>query len=967
MKICKACGVWKLADDDIYCSYCGEKVASLNANLSNDTIYFGDSGIHNEITLSIINNGQTDINILSIIFDYEWIQPLYEKVKISSIGETDITFPYQILSNTQLDIPIVINLDGQGSYYDSNIQINSAVGVINLNFHILPRPRLSMHISYPLSDGNDKVSHIFTDIGKKYEEYEIPTCHIIRHSDSKQETWSCYLEIHESIVEIESIEVGLKLDDEFNPSQSITISQSPHFPIKMELTGIRQINFDIDVNTANFSVGKQICLVRINCAKINQPLLGQFAIVQSSKPKIEFIDAEQDIISISDEMLVRSEKDTKEITVRLTNTGSLGAVITDVKTEDWLEPLFELPKIINPNQLESLNFLAKIGMAFPKLIESEEALQLKANLSLKLICLDHPEYIIPDKIVEIILTVAIMPDYEGIVAIDFGTVNSCCAIENMALVQESNMVPLEDETGIQEDREILPSVIYYRDEKNGVFDYLVGRQALVFSMMPDTSPCTVRSIKRKLGQKDRVNVLMDLSKRHVSLLPEQIAGHIIKYIIDKVEKHLQRRIKRCVVTHPARFFRPQINALERTFKNECGVEISAFINEAVASALDAILEQGKSDKTEYTIVVYDFGGGTTDIALLRVTDKIGEDGIREIIPETLGIDGRRKLGGDDVTERLANLIREKCEKEIKQSAYGKLIWDSDDDLNVIKVPEGLDIKEIRNSAVTNMLTLFNIAEEHKKQLANGGSAKLPLFQLDCITNDNKIDMFTFSIEVTEKEMNQLIEDDIKDAIMLACDLVRIANERDGMNIKYPDIFVLSGLSSRLPIVKKLAKEIFPNSRIWLHPDPKACVARGAYLIHSISEFPAMISVDTTKLKSPPPTSAQYGIMVYGIHGEPIFKSAIPKGAKLPAEGIIKGFKIGRKTAITVYENPGSGVSDPEIRKIAVCRLDIPDSISDKELRTAQVFMRLEDEMTMKIVLHVADKEYEFKADVEPYI
>lgn len=970
MQICKACGIWKLATDDVYCSYCGERVASLNAKLSDDTVYFSDSGVHDEIVLSIVNDGQTDINVDSIDFEYDWIQPLYEKSTIQTTSENNISPPHQIPTNSQWDIPLAINLVERNSYYNCGIQIKSVAGIINLSVQVLPKPRLSMHIDYPLSDDSDEMSHVFIDIGKKYLDQEMPSCHIIRNSESRNEIWSCYIEIYESIVEIESIEVGLKSDDKFNPSQNITISQHPKMPIRLEPTGIRKINFALNINTANLPIGEHICLVRVKCSKIDEYMLGQFSINRRSKPEIEFSNAEQGIITIPDEMLVRSNDDTKEIAIGITNIGGLEAIITDVKIDgDWLEPLFELPKILSINQLENLNFNAKIGMAFQKLMESYESIQMRANLSFKFKCLGYPEYTIPDKRVEIIVTVALMPEYEGTVAIDFGTVNSCCAVESAIFAQKSNIVPLGDESATtdKESREILPSVIYYRDEEDGVFDYLVGQQALVFSMMPDTSPCTVRSIKRKLGQRERVSVLMDMSKRHISFLPEQIAGHIIKYMIDKVEKYLQRRIKRCVVTHPARFFRPQINALERAFQKECGVEVSAFINEAVASALDAILEQGKSNKTEYTIVVYDFGGGTTDIALIKVIDKVGEDGIREIVPETLGIDGKRRLGGDDVTERLANLIHEKCEKEIKQGAYGKLIWDSDDNPNVINVPEGLDINEVRNSAIMNMLTLINIAEEHKKRLANGESARLPLFSLNYINNENKIDTFTFSIEVTEKEMNALIEDDIRDAMKLAWDLVRIANERDGTDIKYPDIFVLSGMSSRLPIVKKLAKELFPNSRVWLHPDPKACVARGAYFIHAISEFPAMISVDTTMLKSPPPTSAQYGIMVYGLHGEPVFKSAIPKGARLPAEGIIKGFKIGRKTAITVYENPGTGTSDPEIRKIAVCRLNIPDSISDKELRTAQVFMRLEDEMTMKIVLRVADKEYEFKADVEPYI
>jgi molecular chaperone DnaK (HSP70) len=981
MRICKACGVWKLASDDVYCSYCGERVASLSASLSDNAVYFGDSGAHGEVTLSIINDGQTDINVDAISYEYNWVQAKYENSIIQAVSEKGINPPHHIPIDSQWDIPLAINLDEQSSYYNCNIQVKSVAGIINLAIQVLPKPRLIMHLSYPLSDDESKISDAVIEVGKAYADQEIPSCQIIRHSASKRESWSCYLEIHESIVTVESIEVGLKLEDEFELSQNIIILQHPSMPINLESAGIRRINFTLGVNVANFSISDHVCIIRIKCAKINEPIICEFIINRSSRPEIEFIRAEKDIISIQGEMRIRRENDTKEIDIEITNIGGLKVTISEVKIDtDWLEPLFELPKDLHSGQVESLNFQAKIGTALSKLMESNEPtapapIQMIGSLIFSFKCPDYPEYIIPTKKIEIFVTVALMPEYEGVVAIDFGTVNSCCAVESGAFAQKSNMVPLGNDFSGQNDqssaqdrerREILPSVIYYRDEFEGMIDCLVGNQALAFSMMPDTSSCTVRSIKRRLGQRERVSVMMDISKRHIAFLPEQITGHIIKYMIDEAEKHLQHRIKRCVVTHPARFFRPQINALERAFQ-ENGVEVSAFINEAVASALDAILEQGKTEKTEYTIIVYDFGGGTTDIALLRVNDKIGEDGIREIIPETLGVDGKRRLGGDDVTEKLANLIREKCEKELKQGAYGKMIWESDDDSKAIDVPDGLDINEIRNSAIMNMLTLINSAEDHKKRLANGENARLPLLGLNYINNDGKIETFTFSAEITEKELNALIEGDIKDAMSLAWNLVKSANERDESDIKYPDIFVLSGMSSRLPIVKELAEEIFPDSYVWLHPDPKACVARGAYLIHAMSEFPAMVSVDTTMLKSPPPTSAQYGIMLYGLHGEPIFKSAIPKSARLPAEGIISGFRIGRKTAITVYENPGTGISEPEIRKIAVCRLNIPESITDRELRTAQVFMRLEDEMTLKIVLRVGDKDYEFNAVVEPYI
>src|SRR5512139_3349347 len=96
MRICKACGVWKLASDDVYCSYCGERVASLSASLSDSIIYFGDSGAHGEVILSIVNDGQTDINVDAISLEYDWVHAIYENSIIQAISEKGISPPHQI-------------------------------------------------------------------------------------------------------------------------------------------------------------------------------------------------------------------------------------------------------------------------------------------------------------------------------------------------------------------------------------------------------------------------------------------------------------------------------------------------------------------------------------------------------------------------------------------------------------------------------------------------------------------------------------------------------------------------------------------------------------------------------------------------------------------------------------------------------------------------------------------------------
>lgn len=973
LRICKACGIWKLASDDVYCSYCGERVAKIEASLSDNVIYFGRLGAYGEVILSLENQGQTDVTIDGLTIEHDWVNPIYDKSVVYPSGRQGINPPFLLLAGSRWDIPLKIELTQTNSYYTCKVQVTTVAGTEEQTIEILPKPMLLLHIDYPLdSKDKAKTTDVNIELDRIYTEDETPVCYLIRSSRAEKESWNCYLEIHESFVNVEEVNIGVKSEDGVVRSSIIQISEHQKLPVTIEPAGIRRINFSVELDASSLPKGESTYVFWAKCSRIQEPMVGKFIVAHNSRPEIEFLRSSGDKIVLQDELLVRREDDFKEISLELVNLGDLTIAVSEIEMEsDWFELLSDIPKSIRSGKTEKLEFRANIGNFLPELMQTEQSLRMTVDMIFKFHCFEYPDYAIPDRKISIIAIIALMPEYEGILAIDFGTANSCCAVESGIIIQKSNMVPLEsNNVSSKEGKEILPSVIYYKNEEDQLYDYVVGSQALAFSMMPDTNPCTVRSIKRKLGQRGHVNVMLDESKRHIGLLPEQVAGHIIQYMIDATEKHLQRRIKRCVVTHPARFFRPQIRALEEAFSKECGVEVSAFINEAVASALDAVLEQERSDKTEYTVIIYDFGGGTTDIALMLVKDYIGEDGIREIIPETLGVDGKRRLGGDDVTNRLAGLIIEKCIDEVNRSGMGEFLYkpiEQDDEQESIRVPEGIDILELRNAVSINMLNIINSAEEHKKRLSLGEESRLPLLNLYYISKEDEIEAYPFSVDIKEKEMNDLIEDDIKGAMKLAWDLVSMANDRDDLNIRFPDIFVLSGMSSRLPIVKRIAEDMFPDSKIWLHPEPKACVARGAYLIHAMSELPAMISIDTTLLKSPPPTSAQYGIMVYGIGGEPVFKKAIPKGAKLPAEGIISGFRIGRKTSITVYENPGININDPEIRKIAVCRINVPESVSDRDLRSAQVSMRLEDEMTLKIILKVADNEYEFLAEVEPYI
>lgn len=936
-RICRSCGIWKLGNDDVYCSYCGARVAKLEVSLLDDTVYFSDQGAVAELILLVNNTGQTDITIDELRSDDEWIVT------------KDVALPIEVPTGTKLNVPIKVELYQPVGYYSSSIRLKTNFEAHTLPVNVLPKPRVLFYmegLKGPIELGSSTSQEIV----------------LISDAQAKKQTYPCYLEVQSSIVTVEAINITA-IEPRYVEEGPLQISGLPNLPVTLDPPSIGKLKFSIEVDPQKLQYGENRFSIGLKCLRIKEPITGSFSLVHRSAPKIEFLGAYGDKLYLPEEFFVRSKDDIAELKINVVNSGGLSVKAEAISGDDIVCSIVGSSFMLEPKQVQSIALKLKIGSLIGTL---DKATTIQISLVLKLKCIEYPDYYIPDEKLDIFIKVSLMPEYEGIIAIDFGTTNSCCAVEGA--MQKSLMVPLAkidaDSSDVSEAETLLPSVIFYIDQHDDDFEYIVGEKALTFSHMPDTNPSTVHSVKRKLGQREPIPVVLDATKRRVDLPPELIAGHIIKRIIEYTEKFLNRRIVRCVITHPARFYRPQIMALERAFQEVCGVEVVAIVNEAVAAAVDAILTQGGTERSDYTVMVYDFGGGTTDIALLRVRDVIREDGLREILPETLGVDGKRRLGGDDVTERLSRLVLKKCAEELKRIGAPKILWNDETDSDWTTKPD-LSSDQQRNAANANMLNILLLSEEHKKRLSNGGSPTLSVF-LHC-KDDDKVGSYTFQIRVTEDEMNALIESDIRDAMKLASDLVKMANQRDNLNIKHPDIIVLAGMSSRLPIVKKVAREFFPNSEIKLHPDLKACVARGAYTIYAISQFPAMISVDTSLLKTPPPTSAQYGIMVYGTHGELIFKSAIPKGARLPAEGVISGFKIGRKTSITVYENPGTSISDPDIRKIAVCRLNVPDSISDEELRNAKVFMRLEDEMKLKVILRVGDMSYEFNAEVQPYV
>src|SRR5438093_1519729 len=164
---------------------------------------------------------------------------------------------------------------------------------------------------------------------------------------------------------------------------------------------------------------------------------------------------------------------------------------------------------------------------------------------------------------------------------------------------------------------------------------------------------SIRSIKRILGTPERVPLVGQ------NLRTEQIAVMLFSLLKKDAEQQLGESFVKGVVTIPA-----NSKGLARHATKLCagasGIQVLTLINEPTAAAIS----YGLNAQTDQTVLVYDFGGGTLDVTVLRIHHGIFE----EISSKGIG-----KLGGDDIDTALGNLLakrfQDKTGYDILNSPY----------------------------------------------------------------------------------------------------------------------------------------------------------------------------------------------------------------------------------------------------------------------------------------------------------
>ncbi|MDY0151483.1 MAG: Hsp70 family protein [Candidatus Cloacimonas sp.] len=455
---------------------------------------------------------------------------------------------------------------------------------------------------------------------------------------------------------------------------------------------------------------------------------------------------------------------------------------------------------------------------------------------------------------------------ELIIGIDLGTTYSCVA----CIDEFGKPVVLKN----QDNESTTPSVVAFVPGEDQVLVGQIAKDQKEYV----SKEFVVDFIKREMGDP---NWRKEINGKVYT--PQEISSIILRKLVADAAASLGKEITKVVVTHPAYYDIPQKSAVIEAgqiaglsgYFSEKGANAGYIPINLIPEPTAAAYYYGvKHQDQDETVLVYDLGGGTFDVTLL----KISKTGI-----EALCVGGDHRLGGKD--------------------------WD-DEIVRYCLASSGLDEQEFANdSTALGMLQLR--VEKAKKFLSTKQSAPINFTYLGN----------TYRTELSLEDFNNMTSHKLEETINLCNDTMKRAAE---LGYTQHDRILLVGGSTRMKQVQERLKEVFPNIPIEFH-EPDEAVAKGAAVYANLlmydevlrQEFikrfgrefdknsaedvqqatldpklneqviqltgkPVEEVIEKTKMKLTNITGKAFGIKCLTASGEK-FKSIIPSQSKLPAE------------------------------------------------------------------------------------
>lgn len=344
-------------------------------------------------------------------------------------------------------------------------------------------------------------------------------------------------------------------------------------------------------------------------------------------------------------------------------------------------------------------------------------------------------------------------------------------------------------------QKVIPSVVNYGAESEPLIGLQAKRRALID---PDN---TVTSIKRHMGDADFQREINGKAIR-----PEEVSALILEYLKNGAQERedLGGTLRYAVVTIPANFNNNQREATLEAGRL-AGLEVLRLIEEPVAAAV----AYGFGHERDQTIMVYDLGGGTFDVCILKVDASSNSDSSFAV----LGKAGIPKLGGDDFDEVLMNMM------------VANIVGQGGPDILDMKKDQGVSKKKLRAA----LQILKEKAEEAKIELSDAEVAAVDVPNL--IKNENGQE-FHLSMEINRASF----EEGVKPLVERSADCIRQALEEAKLTFDDIDRIILVGGSTRAPIIRKLITEMF-GKEPYGDIDPATAVSQGAAILGATFELP----------------------------------------------------------------------------------------------------------------------------------
>ena len=370
------------------------------------------------------------------------------------------------------------------------------------------------------------------------------------------------------------------------------------------------------------------------------------------------------------------------------------------------------------------------------------------------------------------------------IGIDLGTTNSCVAV-----MEGDHAVVIVNKEGGR----TTPSVAAFSKDGKRLVGEIAKRQAAV---NPDR---TIASIKRQMGTDWSVRI------DGTTFTPQSISAMILTKLKKDAEDYLGESVTDAVITVPAYFNDAQRQATKDAGRI-AGLNVKRIINEPTAAAMAYGLDHGEPQ----TVLVYDLGGGTFDVSIIRLGDSV---------IEVLATAGDNHLGGDDWDVRLADYMVDTFRKENR-----------------------VDLRKDR----TAMSRVLEEAEKCKKALSTAASytVNLPFIT---VGRDGPLHM---EMTITREYFNNLTRDLVQRTEMPVSTALMDA----GLTSADINRVLLVGGSTRMPVIIDKVRTMLrqePSRNI----NPDECVAMGAAIqggklggtLSAGSKAAAMVLLDVTPL------------------------------------------------------------------------------------------------------------------------